>query len=175
MLDVFAGKIVGATADLLVNTFMSFISLFSNKPLLPQDFAGALSSLSTAGTEKFNKKYPQGLPTTWGGEGKELETNGVYYYSWSGILKSNLINEGLNIADLSHALMVAFGQLFKKEKDQNDGLVGRFSTHLGKVIKSDYHMDHLDAINQVAGAHPINPDPLNIYLEHAARLKAKGL
>lgn len=175
MLDILDGKLIGEMADLLVNTFMSFISLFSNKPLLPEDSAGSLNSLSTVGTKKFNKKYPQGLPSKWGGQGKEIESNGVYYYSWSGIIKPDLINEGLNIADPSHTLLVAFSNFFKKEKNQNDGLVGRFSSHLGKVIGSDYQMDHLDAINQIAGSHPITPDPVNIYLEHLVRLKTKGL
>lgn len=175
MLDILAGKIVGETADLIVESFMKFISLFSTKPLLPQDFEGSLKSLSTAGTNEFNKKYPQGLPKTWGGQGKELETNGVYYYSWSGIIKSNVVNEGVNTLDPSHAILVALGALFTKERNQNDGLVGRYCTHLGKVIRSDYQMDHLDAINQIAGAHPTTPDPVSIYLDHAARLKSKGL
>ncbi len=176
LLDVYDGRIVGEAASVIVNAFMAFISLFSTKPLLPQDFYSAVKSLSTKGTAEFNKKYPQGLPTTWGGEGKELESNGIYYYSWSGIIKQrDILNEGLNNLDPSHAILIELGKLFTKEKDQNDGVVGRFSTHLGKVIKSDYHMDHLDAINQIGGMHPINPHPVNIYLEHAARLKAKGL
>lgn len=175
MLDILSGKIVGATADLAVKSFMKFITLFSTKPFLPQDFIGSLKSLSTQGTNEFNKKYPQGLPKTWGGQGKELETNGVYYYSWSGIIKSNVVNEGLNSLDPSHAILIALGALFTKERHQNDGLVGRYSTHLGKVIRSDYQMDHLDAVNQIAGAHPIKPNPVSIYLEHAARLKSKGL
>ena len=175
MLDILSGKLVGATADLIVEFFMKLISLLSTKPLLPQDFEGALKSLSTEGTNAFNKKYPQGLPKTWGGQGKELETNGVYYYSWSGIIKSNAINEGLNTVDPSHAILIALGAFFKKERKQNDGLVGRYATHLGKVIGSDYQMDHLDAINQIAGAHPTKPDPVSIYLDHAARLQSKGL
>nr|WP_301178347.1 triacylglycerol lipase [Snodgrassella alvi] len=175
MLDILSGKLVGATADLIVESFMKLISLLSTKPLLPQDFEGALKSLSTEGTNAFNKKYPQGLPKTWGGQGKELETNGVYYYSWSGIIKSNAINEGLNTVDPSHAILIALGAFFKKERKQNDGLVGRYATHLGKVIGSDYQMDHLDAINQIAGAHPTKPDPVSIYLDHAARLQSKGL
>lgn len=154
---------------------MKLISLLSTKPLLPQDFKGSLKSLSTEGTNEFNKKYPQGLPETWGGQGKELETNGVYYYSWSGIIKLNAVNEGLNILDPTHAILVALSAFFKKERNQNDGLVGRYATHLGKVIGSDYQMDHLDAINQLAGAHPTKPDPVKLYLDHAARLHFKGL
>ena len=175
MLDILSGKLVGNSANLIVESFMKLISLLSTKPLLPQDFKGSLKSLSTEGTNEFNKKYPQGLPETWGGQGKELETNGVYYYSWSGIIKLNAVNEGLNILDPTHAILVALSAFFKKERNQNDGLVGRYATHLGKVIGSDYQMDHLDAINQLAGAHPTKPDPVKLYLDHAARLHFKGL
>ena len=123
MLDILSGKFVGATTDLIVESFMKLISLLSTKPLLPQDFEGALKSLSTEGTNAFNKKYPQGLPKIWGGQGKELETNGVYYYSWNGIIKSNAINEGLNTVDPFHAIFIALSAFFKKERKQNDGLV----------------------------------------------------
>ena len=136
---------------------MKLISLLSTKPLLPQDFEGSLKSLSTKGTNEFNKKYPQGLPETWGSQGKELETIGVYYYSWSGFIKSDVINEGLNNLDPSHAILIALSTFFKKERDQNDGLGGRYTTHLGKVICSDYQMDHFDSVNQIAGAHPATP------------------
>lgn len=175
ILDALQCKLPAEIANLVVTTFVSLLTLLSTKPCLPQDFIGSLNSLSTEGTAAFNKKYPQGLPTTWGGQGKELETNGVYYYSWSGIIKKDLLNEGVNNIDASHLIMLTFSALFKKEAHQNDGLVGRFSTHLGKVIRSDYQMDHLDAVNQIAGVHPCKPDPVDLYVEHAVRLKAKGL
>ena len=54
MLDILSGKLVGATADLIVESFMKLISLLSTKPLLPQDFEGSLKSLSTEGTNAFN-------------------------------------------------------------------------------------------------------------------------
>lgn len=160
---------------MIVELFMELISLLSTKSLLPQDFKGSLKNLSTEGANEFNKKYPQGLQATWGGQGKELETNGVYYYSWSGIIKLNAVNEGLNILDYTHAILVVLGAFFKKERKQNNGLVGRYATHLGRVIGSDYQMDHPDVINQLAGAHPTKPDPLKLYLDHAVRLHFKGL
>lgn len=126
------------------------------------------------GANVFNKKYLQCLPKTWSGQGKELETNGVYY-SWCGIIKSNAIREGLNTADPSHAVLIALDTFFKKERKQNDGLVGRYATHLGKVIGSDYQIEHLDAINQIAGVHSTKPDSVSIYLDHATRLHSKGL
>lgn len=175
VMDALQCKLPTEIANLVVSTFGSLISLLSGKPFAPQDALGSLTSLTTEGTAAFNKKYPYGLPTTWGGEGKELENNGVRYYSWGGIIKKNLINEGLNHVDPTHVLLLVLSSLFKKEAHQNDGLVGRFSMHLGKVIGTDFQMDHADTINQVAGVHPVTPDPVDLYVAHAARLKAKGL
>ena len=73
--------------------------------------------------------------------------------------------------------MVASSLLFTRERFQNDGLAGRYSSHLGKVIRSDYNLDHFDLINQVmgvvSGESIINP--LMLYSEHIVRLKEKGL
>lgn len=72
-------------SEQVVNSIMSafgvFVSLLSGKPFLPQDFMESIDALTTENVAKFNIKYPQGLPKTWGGEGKEFD-NGVYYYSW---------------------------------------------------------------------------------------------
>ena len=167
VIDALDGKIIGDKATKIINLFLSFLGLFSTKPFLPQDFYEATKSLTTKETEEFNKKYPQGLPQTWGGEGKELESNGIYYYSWSGIINSKkILAEGLNNLDPSHTIMYALSKLFSNEKDQNDGFVGRFSSHLGQVIKSDYPMDHLDAINQIHGIHPNSLDPVQLYIDY---------
>lgn len=175
-LGVLNAKVIGDVATKIMDCFTKFFSLLSNKALLPQDYYQAIYSLSTEGTAKFNEKYPQGLPKEWGGEGNELESNGVYYYSWSGIIKSDACdNEGLNRMDPSHIILATLSQFFTKEKHQNDGLVGRFSSHLGKVIKSDYQMDHFDSVNQIANLHPKDPNPVDLYIEHAKRLKEKGL
>lgn len=37
--------------------------------------------------------------------------------------------------------------------EPNDGLVATCSTHLGKVIRDDYRMNHLDEINGLLGIH----------------------
>lgn len=42
----------------------------------------------------------------------------------------------------------------------HDGLVGRYSMHLGKVIRSDYQLGHVDAINQAAGMVSKDIDPV---------------
>ncbi len=170
--------IPGRLPELVVNSIMSafgtFVSIISGKPSLPQDFIASIDALTTENVAKFNAKYPQGLPATWGGQGKELD-NGVYYYSWGGTVGFNPITEGMNNLDPLHHAMIAMSLLFTKERDQNDGLVGRYSMHLGKVIRSDYTTDHVDAINQLAGAVSTKTDPVKLFVDHIELLKSKGL
>lgn len=78
-----------------------------------------------------------------------------------------------NVADISDPVLFATGLFFS---EPNDGLVGRCSTHLGKVIRSDYRMNHLDEVNQVFGLHDLfETDPVTLYRQHANRLKRQGL
>ncbi len=102
--------------------------------------------MTTEGVGAFNDKYPQGLPKHWGGNGPD-RVNGVRYYSWSGTLPeaTGQASEPLQ------GFCRAFSDYFITEAEQNDGLVGRFSSHLGKVIRSDYPMDHMEAINPGVG------------------------
>lgn len=173
-LAVKPGSLPEALAGTVMDAVGSFLSLISGHPYLPQDSVSALDALTTEGVAQFNVKYPQGLPSEWGGEGKEFD-NGVYYYSWGGIINYNPLGQGLNNLDPLHAALVALSLLFSKERWQNDGLVGRYSMHLGKVIRSDYSMDHADAINQTAGVVTLDADPIKLFVEHVARLKSKGL
>lgn len=170
MLKVLKNKISSSIANKLITNFVNSITLLSTKRHLPQDFIGALNCLSTEGVNLFNNQYPQGIPETWGGEGLELETNGVYYYSWSGILNTIPITLSNKFSLLSLA-----SKYFVKELEQNDGLVGRFSSHLGKVIRSDYPMDHAAAVNQIRGKCNASIDPIALYIEHLERLSLKGL
>lgn len=173
-LAVKPGSLPEVIASAVMNAFGSFLSIMTGHPWLPQDSVAALNSLTTESVANFNAKYPQGLPSIWGGEGKEFE-NGVYYYSWGGVINYNPIEQGLNNLDPLHAAMVALSLLFTKERLQNDGLVGRYSMHLGKVIRSDYSMDHMDAINQMAGIVTRSTDPIELFVDHVARLKSQGL
>lgn len=168
------GYLPEAIANAVMNTLATLLSTLAGRPYMPQSAREAIDALTTKSVMAFNKKYPQGLPQTWGGEGKEVE-NGVYYYSWSGIVTYNPLTQGINNLDPLRAAMVGLSILFVKERFQNDGLVGRFSTHLGKVIRSDYEMDHYDAINQTAGIVGCKVKPLKLYEEHIKRLISKGL
>ena len=65
------------------------------------------------------------------------------------------------------------GLAFKGEA--NDGLVGRCSSHLGKVIRSDYRLNHLHQVNQLFGLVGLGADPVGLFRVHANRLKQAGL
>lgn len=143
------------------------------KPL-PIDVHASHQSLTSAGVALFNQAYPQGLPDSWGGEGA-YEVDGVRYYSWSGTVQPGLTDQGRNRFDGSSYFCRLFARCFAKEKGQCDGMVGRFSSHLGQVIGDDYPLDHLDIVNQSLGAVGKGAEPLRLFTEHAARLKAAGL
>ncbi len=141
---------------------------------LPTDVHAAHSSLTSKGVEKFNALFPQGLPATWGGQGEEL-VNGVRYYSWSGTLQPGRTDRGKNLFDTTNLACRIFARTFRKERGQSDGMVGRFSSHLGTVIGDDFPLDHFDIVNQHLGLVGKGADPVGLFLEHAARLKAAGL
>ena len=168
------GHLPELAAETVATLFANFLSLLSGDPRLPQNAVAALNALTTEGVKSFNHKYPQGLPKTWGGKGREL-VNGVRYYSWSGTLQGSILDEGLNTLDPLNGFSRAFSRYFTLEAEQNDGMVGRFSSHLGKVIRSDYPLDHLDSINQTAGRVRKGIDPVELYVQHAERLRKAGL
>lgn len=141
---------------------------------LPIDVHASHQSLTSAGVALFNQAYPQGLPEVWGGEGP-AEVDGVRYYSWSGTLQPGRTDRGRNRFDGSNRFCRLFARSFVREKGQCDGMVGRFSSHLGQVIGDDYPLDHLDIVNQSLGAVGRGAEPVRLFTEHAARLKAAGL
>ena len=154
--------------------FVEFLGYLGGRPQIPHNAIAALNALTTECVAAFNDKYPQGLPDTWGGQGAQ-QVNEVHYYSWSGTIQGSLLKEGRNALDPLHAFCRGFSQFFDREAGHNDGMVGRFSSHLGTVLRSDYPMDHLDSINQTAGLVRSGIDPVDLYLEHAERLQQQGL
>ena len=168
------GRLPEHVAATIATLFADFVSLLSGNPHLPQNAVAALNALTTEGVGAFNDKYPQGLPKTWGGKGREL-VNGVRYYSWSGTLQGTLLDEGLNALDPLHGFLRAFSHYFTTEAEQNDGMVGRYSSHLGKVIRSDYPLDHLSSLGHSDGRSRKAIDPVALYVQHAERLRNAGL
>ncbi|BDU40398.1 Lipase [Vibrio nigripulchritudo MADA3029] len=145
----------------------TLIGVLSGGSALPQDPLASLRSLTTKGSLKFNRHYPEGVPTSKCGNGQKRASNGVYYYSWSGT------STVTNVLDPSDAVMGVLGLAFS---EPNDGLVGRCSSHLGQVIRDNYKMNHLDEVNGLLGIHHLfETDPVTIYRQHANRLKNQGL
>ncbi|WP_435038554.1 lipase family alpha/beta hydrolase [Pseudomonas neuropathica] len=164
------GRLPEAVAQNVATLFGNFLSLLSGSATLPQNALAALNALTTEGVGDFNDKFPQGLPETWGGHGAE-QVNGVHYYSWSGVLTA----DNPPTLDPTRSVCHALSQYFMTETEQNDGFVGRFSSHLGHVIRSDYPLDHLNSLRRSPGSVTTLPDPIALYVEHAARLRAANL
>ncbi|WP_433770820.1 esterase/lipase family protein [Pseudomonas putida] len=161
-------------AETVATLFADFLALLGGHRQLPQDALAALNALTSESVDAFNGKYPQGLPKTRGGQGSELE-NGVRYYSWSGTLQGSLLEGGLKTIHPLHNCLRAFSRYFVNEAEQNDGMVGRYSSHLGTVIRSDYPLDHLETLRQTGLAAKHSFDPVDLYVQHAERLKKAGL
>ena len=132
----------------------------------PQDAIAALNSLTTAGLATFNAQYPQGVPTTACGQGA-ASVGGIRYYSWSG---TGHLTNALDVSDSALALSSFF------YPEANDGLVGKFISHLGSVILDNYFQNHLDVVNPVLGIVSIfESSPPALFRAHANRLKTAGL
>ena len=151
----------------IVNGLGSLINLLSgSSSTSPQNALGSLESLNSVGAATFNAKFPQGMPTSACGEGA-YSVNGIRYYSWSGT------SPVTNLLDPSDLLMGAASLTFK---EANDGLVGRCSSHLGKVVRDNYRMNHLDEVNQFIGLTSLfETSPVSVYRQHANRLKNDSL
>jgi triacylglycerol lipase len=161
------GSLPNAILVSISNGLGTLISIISGKPDLRQDALAAIKSLSTAGSLQFNSRHPAGVPTSACGEGA-YSVKGVAYYSWSG---AQILTNSLDISDAQLALT---SLAFAGEK--NDGMVASCSTHLGKVIRDDYAMNHMDEVNQMIGLVNIfETNPVTIYRQHANRLKNSGL
>ncbi|MGY2257429.1 esterase/lipase family protein [Pseudomonas sp. SDO55104_S430] len=168
------GHLPEHVAETVATLFAEFLALLGGHRQLPQNALAALNALTTEGVGAFNRKYPQGLPKTRGDNGCELE-NGVRYYSWSGTLQGGLIESGLKAVNPLHNCLRAFSRYFVHETEHNDGLVGRYSSHLGTVIRSDYPLDHLDTLRQTGIVAAQAVDSIDLYVQHAERLKKAGL
>jgi triacylglycerol lipase len=154
-------------ASTLVNGLSSLIAFLSGNPGNPQNAFAALQSLSSVGAADFNRRFPQGAPATSCGEGAEL-VNGVRYYSYGG---TSVLTNALDLTDA----VLGTGSLFFGF-EQNDGVVGRCSSHWGKVVRDNYGWNHLDEVNQAFGLRGLfTADPVAMYRAQANRLKGLGL
>ncbi|MCB1598437.1 MAG: triacylglycerol lipase [Lysobacterales bacterium] len=160
------GSWLEATLAGFVNALSVFIEVLSGDND-PQNALGALASLNSAGSAAFNNQHPQGKPTSACGQGAAV-VNGVRYYSMGG---TSVLT---NVFDASDALLGAGSLFFGWE--QNDGLVGKCSSHWGVVLRDNYPWNHLDEVNQVFGLRGLfSSSPASVYRSHANRLKNAGL
>ncbi len=145
----------------LVKFLGSMVDLLSGHPNLPQDPA-ALKAWADD-TASFNARFPAGAPTSDCGEGPEIASNGVRFYSATGNLpKTNK----WDVADL----------LMTETDVPSDGLVPVCSAKWGKVLRADYPWNHFDEVNQVFGLIGKGaPDPVVFYRMQVNRLKLLGL
>ncbi len=150
-----------------VNGLFTVVGLLSGERF-DQDALAGMESLTLAGAAAFNQRFPAALPPAANrcAEGA-YSVAGVQYYSWSG---TGHLTNALDPSDLP---MAATGLVIP---EANDGLVGRCASHLGRVIRSNYFMNHLDEVNQLFGLTSIfETDPKAVFRQHANRLKNAGL
>lgn len=161
------GSLSNAVVVSITNGLATIINFLSGGSGLSQNSLAAARSLSTAGSIAFNAAHPEGVPTTACGEGA-YTARGVAYFSWSGAKPYTNILDPIDPALALTSL--AFGGA------KNDGLVASCSSHLGKVIRDDYAMNHLDEVNQTVGlTNLFETTPVTIYRQHANRLQGLGL
>ena len=116
--------------------------------------------------DEFNRLFPQGLPQQFCGEGEPV-VNGVRYYSMSG---NRLYTAPWDPSDALMGVLSIFAGV------DSDGLVGRCESHLGKVLRDDYNMNHLDEVNGLYGmVGPFSTNPKTVFRTHLNRLKNLGL
>ena len=171
-----ADLIISAQGTPLEQTLVSLINFGSQAIVwaqqqdpnsLPHDALAAGISLSQAGSKTFAQKYTLGMPKSACGEGAAIE-NGIYFYSFSG-------NSTLTYILDPDSVLAATGLLMQAPND-NDGLVSRCSAKYGKTIRDNYNWNHLDVINQFFALRSVfSPDPVDVYRQHANRLKLQGL
>lgn len=159
------GGAVGSKVIQAAGTILNVLNGGSRKGL-PVSATNSLKSLSTAGSAAFNAKFPQAIPTTACGEGAYV-VNQVQYYSFAGVAQSTSLLDLLDPAVKLVALAFTNGE-------QNDGFVGRCSAHVGRVVRDNYNMNHIDFMNHMLGARASDTDPKVVYRTQLNRLKLAG-
>lgn len=154
------------SVNIAFNTLSRLVTGVSGGGNYPADTLASTESLTTRGSIRFNQKYPEGIPNQYCGYGSARANNGVNYYSWSGT------SQRTNFWDASDAALSVTSWVFN---EPNDGLVSRCSSHLGKVIRDNYNMNHLDEINQLFGLVSWREtNPKTLYKAHINRLANSG-
>ena len=170
--DVLEGVIVGTVLELparaIFDTLVAPVITYAsglNMKLFPSDAKAAMQALGTTKSLEFNQRFPNGVPTTSCGEGA-ANVNGTAYYSFMGNSPFNSVLDPSDYGMLASSLIAGEG----------DGIAGRCSSRFGKVIRDTHKWNHLDEVNQLLGIRGLfSADPVQVYREHANRLKLQGL
>ena len=123
--------------------------------------------------ERFNKLYPQGMPTSSCGTSGASEVNGVRYYSWGGI--GGYFTSQTNPFDLLDSVLYSITPLMLPKGMKHDGVLPQCGMYLGKPIRHNYRHNHTDAQRQLLGLVGLEVNPLVLYRDQANRLKNAGL
>jgi triacylglycerol lipase len=159
--EVQKGTLRGKMMLALYNGMAHVMAFLSGEPD-DNDALASAASLRYEEAAAFNLAFPHGMPTAPCGEG-EAEHDGQRYYSWGGVAGMT------NPLDPADPFMALLGRMHGGE---NDGLTGRCDTHFGHVVRDNYHMNHLDTINQMFGLTDLREaNPLSLFRTHANRLK----
>lgn len=157
---------LGATVLQAAGTILNYLTGGSSQGL-DVNANKSLASLSTAGSAAFNVKFPQAIPATACGEGA-YEVSGVKYFSFGGVKQVTNLLDPLDGAVKLVSLAFTNGEA-------NDGFVGRCSAHVGKVVRDNYDMNHIDFMNHIFGLRALTTDPKAVYREQLNRLKMAGM
>lgn len=151
--------------DYMIAPLISYAQL---QPDMPINFDASMKSLTETGSVDFNRRFPTtALAANCDQAGAEVD-RGIRYYSWTGTAQST------NLLDIDTILM-QLGPLSYGNKD-NDGMVARCSSHIGKVIRDNYNLNHTDLANMMFGlTGRFSPDPVALFRQHANRLKQQQL
>lgn len=163
-----------ALLDSVANAFGFLWSTLSGGPnAAGQSAAAIIRAANPVDAEQFNKRYPQGMPTTACGTRGAEQVNGVRYYSWGGI--GGRIFYQTNPFDLLDTAIYGLTPLMFGKGVKHDGVVPLCGMYLGKPIRHSYTHNHTDANRQLFGLVGITVNPLVLYRDQANRLKKAGL
>lgn len=151
------------------------IGYLSAGEMLPQDTLGTIHEISMDGMAAFNIRFPAGVPATRCGQGAAL-VDGVHYFSWIGNATMTNLLDPTNYFPVLDWLNRSISKQVTGVTEVTDSVVGQCESHLGKVIRDDYRMNHFDEVNQAFGLVDVFAvNPKTVWKQHANRLKKMGL
>ncbi len=162
------------TSDLLNTLISSFGAVIMwaqglDAHAFPHNALAAGHSTSIEGTAEFNQRFTLGLSLKHCGEGK-YQDQGIALYAMTG---NTQVTNPLDVGD---AAMKVLDLISAHKGGANDGIVSVCSAKFGKTIRDDFPWNHLDEVNLLFGITGIfAPNPVDVYRQHANRLKLQGL